>query len=461
MDSWSQKKEAHKALSAAAAEKYDELYEAANFATGSYMRYEVDVIKAWVEQSPLPRHLALDLGCGTGRDSAVLARHFEQVFGYDFSTEMIAQAQRRKLSHQLGNTLFEVLDVEANMLPVDGESVSLVNTAFGMGSFIQHPDRLFREIRRVLAPGGIAIFSFYNAEALVNKLSLEWTPALAARVLPDGGGLRVAFEGKNFDIAAIAYSPMEIRKRLEGVFKIQELTTFPTLSALFPQSLFADTTARALCTKVDQLLAKNVEIGAGPYIVAVCQKGRKIDKVQPLSGYAKVLELVKHHKIPWDVREHAPVVTMDDVRSTLPDIDPELMVKSVLVAVDRERRTDIPREFDNPPPEIFLLAVPATQRADLSKFARIIGRHRNEVRAATQSEVEDYTGFQVGNIPPFGLPKNIPVIVDSAIAARGTVWCGTGKATESLKVSVEDLKRLSAFTPADVAKTSKAGEGDS
>jgi hypothetical protein len=73
MDSWTEKKEAHKALSAAAAEKYDELYEVANFATGSYMRYEVEVIRNWVEQSPLPRHLALDLGCGTETPPSSLA----------------------------------------------------------------------------------------------------------------------------------------------------------------------------------------------------------------------------------------------------------------------------------------------------------------------------------------------------------------------------------------------------
>jgi ubiquinone/menaquinone biosynthesis C-methylase UbiE/prolyl-tRNA editing enzyme YbaK/EbsC (Cys-tRNA(Pro) deacylase) len=452
MNNWQSKKEAHKALSEVAAAKYDELYESANFATGSYMRYEAEIIKQWVEKSPLPRHLAIDLGCGTGRDTVILSKHFEQVFGYDFSPAMISCAQKRKLSNQLGNILFEVLDVENNMLPVDAASVGLVNTAFGMGSFVQHPDKLFREVRRVLVPGGIAIFSFYNSEALVNRLNLEWTPALAARLLPDGAGLRVMFEGSNYDIAAIPYTPSEIRKKLEGVFKVQELTTFPTLSALFPQSLFADTTARALCTKVDQLLATNIDIGAGPYIVAICQKGRRIDKVEPLSGYAKVLELIKHHNIPFDIREHAPVLTMDDVRNALHDIDHAHMVKSVLIAAEREKRHQVPQEFEKSPPELFLLAVPATMKADLSKFCKLIGKHRNEVRQASQSEVEDYTGFQTGNIPPFGLPRNIPIIVDLSIAQRNSVWCGTGKATESLKLAVDDLKKLSAFTPADIAK---------
>jgi hypothetical protein len=44
MNDWKLHKERHKELSAAAAEKYDELYEKANFATGSYMQYELETI---------------------------------------------------------------------------------------------------------------------------------------------------------------------------------------------------------------------------------------------------------------------------------------------------------------------------------------------------------------------------------------------------------------------------------
>lgn len=451
-DSWMEHKEAHKRLSAAAAEKYDELYENANFATGSYMRYELEVIKQWIDESPSPRHLAIDLGCGTGRDTALLCRHYDQVFSYDFSPEMISVAQRRKLSHQMGNVLFEVLDVESNMFPVDDNCVSLVNTAFGMGSFVQHPDKLFREVRRVLAPGGIAIFSFYNKDALVNRLSLDWTPALAARTLPNNAGLRVNFEGNNYDIAALSYTTPEIRNKLEGVFKLRQLTTFPTLSALFPQSLFSEPGARELCTKVDQILASNLEIAAGPYIIAVCQKGHRIEKVEPRSGYARVLELLTHYNIRQDIRQHSPVYTMEDVMKELPDINPDEMVKSVLIAAIRKSQEKHLHIENSAPPELFLLAIPAMKKADFSKIAKLLCRQRNDIRAATQNEIEDYSGFQVGHIPPFGLPKNIPVILDKSLESRGFIWCGTGKSTESLKISVSDLKKLSAFTPADVSK---------
>lgn len=52
MTDWKKGKDAHIALSAAAAEVYDELYEAANFATGSYMRYELETIGRYIGQAP-------------------------------------------------------------------------------------------------------------------------------------------------------------------------------------------------------------------------------------------------------------------------------------------------------------------------------------------------------------------------------------------------------------------------
>lgn len=144
MSGWQEGKAEHLALSNAVAEAYDALYENANFATGSYMRYEIETIEGVIPQAP-SRSLAIDLGCGTGRDSFVLARHFQQVYGYDFSPEMIRVAGTNKLSRGIGNVGFEVLDIEDSPLPLRTGSVCFVNTAFGMGSFVRNPESLFRE----------------------------------------------------------------------------------------------------------------------------------------------------------------------------------------------------------------------------------------------------------------------------------------------------------------------------
>lgn len=443
---WESGKAEHKRLSDDVAERYDEIYESANFATGSYMLFELETIARVAALAP-STSVAVDLGCGTGRDAFLLAKNFDQVYGYDFSGEMIRVATRTKLRRRMGNVLFEVLDVESERLPLDELAAGLINSGFGMGSFLCNPEQVFREVRRVLQPKGLAIFSFYNSEALVNALTLEWKPALAARPIEGQDQLRVEFGEKIYDISARAYTVREIRRRLEGNFRVLEILTFPTLTALFPQTLFSNERARTLCTRVDQLLAANVELAAGPYIVAVCQKGGDTLRQRSLLGYARVLELLDTHGINPEIRMHGPVRNMDDVRSVL-DAPPSEMVKSVLVAADVKH----PYTPDRLDAELYLIAIPADRKLDIGTLARLLNKKRDQLRFATQVEVEELTGFQVGSIPPFGLPRNIPVIIDSRLAQLKKVWCGTGKATESLRVSIEDLKRLATFTVADVSK---------
>lgn len=442
-DNWETGREAHIRLSNAAASKYDDLYENANFATGSYMKYEIDTIERSAPLAP-SKHLAIDLGCGTGRDSFCLGRLFSQVYAYDFSPEMVKVAEKNKIKNKAGNVLFECRDVD-DPLPAKNDSVAFVNTAFGMGSFVAHPEKLFREVRRVLSPRGIAIFSFYNSDALVNNLALSWRPALAARVVEGKDALSVDFDNEVFEISAKAYSPHEIKNKLAGNFKVLDITTFPTLSALFPQEIFQHEKARELCSKVDQLLSNKLDIAAGPYIVAVCQKGGGINRVAPSTGYERVLELIRFHDISEDIREHAPVRTMEDVFEVLED-DPARMVKSILVTHCSREGQDI-RDSD-----LFLCGVPADRRLDLGKLAKVLALKRTKLRFASQIEVETVTGFKVGAIPPFGLPKRVPVIVDSSFEQGSYVWCGTGKATESLRLKIEDLKMLSAYVSADISK---------
>ena len=446
MSLWEERKEQHRRLSAAAAEKYDEIYESANFATGSYMQFEIDKIRELVGQAS-SNDLAVDLGCGTGRTTFELAKTFRQVYACDLSPEMIEVATAKKHQKMTGNVSFEVRDVEQLQVPLRDSTVSFINTGFGMGSFIQDLGSLFREIRRLLEPGGLAVFSFYSSEALVNSLDLEWKPALAARLAADKNSLKVDFEGTVYEIAARAYTLGEIRRQLDGNFKVVDITTFPTLSALFPQSLFSDKRARNLCSLVDKLLSTNSELAAGPYIVAAGRKAGRPKRFEPSRGYARVLELLSFYKIKVDPKIHKPVRTMQDVQLVL-GVPPEEMVKSVLVAADS---SDVPTPTSLNA-RLYLCCVPANMKLDMGKVGRYLKLPRSRIRMATQIEVEELTGFSVGSIPPFGMPDSVPIIVDSKILNMQSVWCGTGKPTESLRLRVNQLKRLSACAEADLTK---------
>lgn len=447
MDAWEEGKRQHLLLSEAVADIYDDVYERSNFATGAYMRYEASTVQR-AAQRALDRTIALDLGCGTGRDSFPLARYFTQVYAYDMSPAMIRAANRTKLRRGFGNIAFTVLDVESGPLPHPEASISLVNSAFGMGSFVRQPEVLFREVRRILMPGGVAVFSFYNSRALVDQIPISWAPALAARISPDEDALLVSVGEHQWRVAAHAYTYDTIRAKLEGNFPDNvELTTYPSLSALLPQTLFTADAARQLCTKVDDFLASNAEIHGGPYIVAICQKPGIPRQDSTRRGYERVLELLRTHNIHVTLRDHGPVRTMADVMKEL-DADPAAMVKSILIRVNP---TPSPRP-EEPHGQLYLAAVPANRKLDLAKMAAVLHTSRQRLTMATQADVEDMTGFQVGSVPPFGLPWNVPVVLDVRFGEHTEVWCGTGRSTESLRITLNDLRRVSACSEADISK---------
>jgi SAM-dependent methyltransferase len=268
MQKWAELKQSHRDLSAAAASTYDELYENSNHATGIYMRYEEDLIINTTGSLPECK-TAVVLGSGTGRESFALASRFEKVFGLDFSPEMTQQALLNQKKKGATNVHFMTLDVEHDPLPFADHSVDFINSSFGMGSFVLNPANFFQEIKRVLKPGGKVIFSFYNSQAFVNQLELGWAPAISSRLNHQEEALEVQFNDKTFLIPVVAYSVPEIREELGRFFTIYSLSTFPSISSIFPQQFFNNDRIRQLCLEADLLLAQNLDLAGGPFIVAV------------------------------------------------------------------------------------------------------------------------------------------------------------------------------------------------
>ncbi len=104
----------------------------------------------------LPPQRIVDLGCGTGLASAALKARFRKahVIGLDSSRMMLTQLQRRS---GLLRPLRAVCG-DFSALPLAERSAELIfsNLAFQWSSNLRV---LFAEIRRVLAPGGMLLFS--------------------------------------------------------------------------------------------------------------------------------------------------------------------------------------------------------------------------------------------------------------------------------------------------------------
>lgn len=105
---------------------------------------------------------AVDLGCGPGQTTAFLHTLGVDVRGIDISPEAIAQAKRHHpgVPFETGNMLaLALLDAS-----VDG-----VNAAYAIVNLSREEAALaFREMARVLRPGGTALVSFHVGDEIVH-----------------------------------------------------------------------------------------------------------------------------------------------------------------------------------------------------------------------------------------------------------------------------------------------------
>ena len=96
--------------------------------------------------------------------------------------------------------------------------------------------------------------------------------------------------------------------------------------------------------------------------------------------------------------------------------------------------------------------IPGDRRADLDKIGRAAGCSRT--RIARPDEVLAATGFEVGAVAPFPLPKIDRVYVDRTLLAQKRVWVGAGSTSHMAGLAPPDLVRLARAQPMDAVEPS-------
>jgi 2-polyprenyl-3-methyl-5-hydroxy-6-metoxy-1,4-benzoquinol methylase len=109
---------------------------------------------------------ALDIGCGTGHFSRLLAAHADHVTGIDLSPEMIRIAQER--SAHLPNIDYQVQDVTTWDAPPDTfDCIASIATLHHMP-----PETVYPKIAQMLKPGGVLlVLDLYQQSGMVELLS--------------------------------------------------------------------------------------------------------------------------------------------------------------------------------------------------------------------------------------------------------------------------------------------------
>ncbi len=99
----------------------------------------------------------LELGCGTGKQTVLLAPYADEVWAIDISAESLRQAEERCRAAGIRNV--KLLQQSIVELPTGNGSVDAI---FSYGDVISHVhgayEQVFRESGRVLEPGGLMAF---------------------------------------------------------------------------------------------------------------------------------------------------------------------------------------------------------------------------------------------------------------------------------------------------------------
>ena len=124
-----------------------------------FCRYQPDVI--------------LDLGCGTGSGSRLLADQFKQakVMALDWAASMLAMV-RTADGHGPGSASLHPLCADMHCLPLAPRSVDMIFSSLALQWSYDLP-AVFREFRRVMRPNAMLIFTSFGPDTLI-ELKQAW-----------------------------------------------------------------------------------------------------------------------------------------------------------------------------------------------------------------------------------------------------------------------------------------------
>ena len=158
---------------------------AAGYAAMSAAEFEaVNGRQDWANRRTIPR--ALDLGCGTGTSTRVLAACSppgSEIVGYELAAPLLDHARRRRYAHRGGEPAGVAFVCQGVTEPfrdaagalIGDRTVDLVNASGVVGHHLNAETvrPLIDEARRVLVPGGLAVLDdgpTLPAAALVGRM---------------------------------------------------------------------------------------------------------------------------------------------------------------------------------------------------------------------------------------------------------------------------------------------------
>jgi Cys-tRNA(Pro) deacylase len=123
-------------------------------------------------------------------------------------------------------------------------------------------------------------------------------------------------------------------------------------------------------------------------------------------------------------RHEKPVMSFEQAASDRGQ-RPEQVVRSIL--------------FQIRPDEFLMVLMAGPAQIDWKKLRQFVKRSR--IRMATEEEVLEMTGYRVGTVSPFGLPRPLRVLIDSSVLQEEEVSIGSGIRNTAIILKSADLNQ--------------------
>jgi len=95
--------------------------------------------------------------------------------------------------------------------------------------------------------------------------------------------------------------------------------------------------------------------------------------------------------------------------------------------------------FNIRPEEYLMVLVAGPDQIDWKKLRQFVKRSR--VRMATEEEVLEVTGYRIGTVSPFGVKKQVQVLIDASVLKENEISVGSGIRNMAIIMQSVDLRR--------------------
>lgn len=173
------------------AERWDAIHQKTHKSAQLFSHYAEEKEKLFPRKS-----LIVDVGGGTGEDALYFLQKGHSVVLLDISDFALKTAEEKTRAHNLSSKLaVRKVDYGLEALPIKDSSVDIVYSRISLNYFdAEHTSKLFKEVYRILKPGGSAYLTFKSPNDLdemdyLNKMTTLYEP----NVYIENGMLRSRF----------------------------------------------------------------------------------------------------------------------------------------------------------------------------------------------------------------------------------------------------------------------------